>query len=341
MNEKSTERSDDRDEQTLERLLRLAGRRPEIPSDVESRVYAKVHDAWTTATSEPDRARVYARVHKAWQRKSRPAYRRFFIPAALAATVLLALAMLIQPQPEAPPPGIIGTVVKVVGGPGTGVSVDQDIVEGEMLRTAAGEGVSLMLAGGASVRIDEGSQVVFAARGRMTLELGRIYADTGDFVYRNNRLVIETPHGVVTDIGTQFSVQAADALLDVGVREGRVDVHDDGQEITAVAGERLLLRNGTADIEALAPHDAWWNWTAALAPAFDIEGKSLLEFLRWAARETGRELVFSDTELRLSAMRTDLHGSVADLEPLQAVVSVLSTTSFRYRIEADAIVIER
>jgi hypothetical protein len=92
---------------------------------------------------------------------------------------------------------------------------------------------------------------------------------------------------------------------------------------------------------AIAPHDPYWDWTASLAPVFDIENKSLLDFLRWAARETGRELVFEDNELRMSAMRTDLHGSVEDFEPLEAVESVLATTNFRYRLEADRIVIAR
>ena len=66
-----------------------------------------------------------------------------------------------------------------------------------------------------------------------------------------------------------------------------------------------------------------------------------MDFLRWAARETGRELVFETNELRMSAMRTDLHGSVSDFDPLEAVESVLATTRFKYRIEADKIVIEQ
>ena len=40
-------------------------------------------------------------------------------------------------------------------------------------------------------------------------------------------------------------------------------------------------------------------------------------------------------------MRTDLHGSVADFEPLEAVESVLATTKFDYRIEPDRIVLSR
>jgi hypothetical protein len=40
-------------------------------------------------------------------------------------------------------------------------------------------------------------------------------------------------------------------------------------------------------------------------------------------------------------MRTDLHGSVENFESLEAVESVLATTNFHYRIQADRIIIER
>jgi ferric-dicitrate binding protein FerR (iron transport regulator) len=161
-------------------------------------------------------------------------------------------------------------------------------------------------------------------------------------MYRDRGMIIHTAIGSVTDVGTQFAVGVTDDRLDVAVREGRVDVSRSADEFVAVAGERLRLGHGEqAIVDALAPNDAFWNWTTALAPVFDIENKSLLEFLRWVARETGRELVFEDNELRMSAMRTDLHGSVADFEPLEAVESVLATTNFRYRILADRIIIER
>jgi hypothetical protein len=94
-------------------------------------------------------------------------------------------------------------------------------------------------------------------------------------------------------------------------------------------------------VEQLAANDAFWNWASALAPALDLNDKSLLELLRWAARETGLELVFEDDELRMRAMRTDIHGSVSNFTPLEVLESVLATTTFRYRIEADRIVIQR
>jgi hypothetical protein len=201
--------------------------------------------------------------------------------------------------------------------------------------------MSIVLGSAESLRIDEQTILVVDAQDEFRLIQGRVYADTGDLMYRDRRLVIETMMGSVTDIGTQFSVGIADDLIDVAVREGRVDLSQDSAQFVAVAGERLQIhRDEGVSIDTLAAHDPYWNWTTQLAPAFDIDNQSLLDFLRWAARETGRELVFESNELRMSAMRTDLHGSVDDFNPLEAVASVLATTRFRYRIETDRIVIE-
>jgi hypothetical protein len=154
--------------------------------------------------------------------------------------------------------------------------------------------------------------------------------------------VIETGSGSVTDVGTQFSVDARGGSLDVAVREGRVDIRADQDEHVAVAGERLLLEPGQEPkLEEITPHDDYWGWVSKLAPAYDIENRSLLDFLRWAARETGRELVFEDNELRMSAMKTDLHGSVQGFLPDDAILAVLATTNFHYRIVDDRIVITR
>jgi hypothetical protein len=40
------------------------------------------------------------------------------------------------------------------------------------------------------------------------------------------------------------------------------------------------------------------------------------------------------------AMRTDVHGSVKGLTPDEALVSILATTTVRYKIENDRIIIE-
>ena len=337
--------SQDRDDETMQRLLRLAGPRPPIPADVEARVYERVHREWQTASQPPDGSRVYRFVRREWEKDTtRRPYRRWALPAALAASVVLAVTVVLQPPPSAPARVTIGTVARVVDAAASGAlpAAGQPVYAGDVLATGAGQKLSVVINNAVSLRLDEDTTLAAVARDEFRLESGRVYADTGDFMYRDHGLVVHTPMGTVTDVGTQFAVQLAAGALDVAVREGRVDVSRGADEFVAVAGERLRLQEDeAAQMDAIAPHDPYWDWTTSLAPVFDIENKSLLDFLRWAARETGRELVFEDNELRMSAMRTDLHGSVEDFEPLEAVESVLATTRFRYRLEADRIVIER
>ena len=342
MSDKTNQRSlSERDDETMQRLLRLAGPRAPIPEQIAARVYANVHREWQASSRSPDGERVYRHVRREWRKDAtRRRYRRWALPVALAASLVLAVTIVMQPQPSAPGSPAIGTVARAVGDslPLPGATVHA----GDVLATGAGEGLSILVNNVESLRLDQDTTLVVVAKNEFRLDGGRIYADTGDFMYHDRGLLIETPMGSVTDVGTQFAVQVAADGLDVAVREGRVDVSRGASEFVAVAGERLgLAPTGDPLVESVEPHDAFWDWAGRLAPVFDIENKSLLDFLRWAARETGRELVFEDNELRMSAMRTDLHGSVADFEPLEAVESVLATTKFRYRILGDRIVIER
>jgi ferric-dicitrate binding protein FerR (iron transport regulator) len=329
-----------RDEAALARLLRLAGPREDVPPDAAARVYAEAHKAWSAGQpAAAGESRVYTQVKREWWRNVRPRW-QWILPLATATGVVLAVALALRP---APPPDVrvvpAATIVRSIGGgqpEGTSLNV------GDRIDTSSGEGLALRLTNADSLRLDENTTIEFVARNRLVLESGRIYADTGDGIYNDAGLVVETAIGVIKDVGTQFAVQVAAGALDVAVREGRVDVEQVDRTIVTVAGERMALTQGEApDFSKLTPHDEWWGWSTALAPAFDLENQSLLEFLRWVERETGRELVFEDEELRLSAMRTDLHGSVADFDPLEALQSVIATTRLRYRVEPDRVLILR
>lgn len=334
------------EEATIGRLLRLAGERRRIPPGAEARIYRRVEEEWRRATSTPAGERVYRAVHEAWRRNHGRPFRRFALPVALAASALLAVIIVLRPAPLSAPGSadhVIGSVARVVVSEQTGLPrPGSRIVRGQRVATAAGEGISVRITGSESLRLDENTTVIFDGRHELTLMAGRIYADTGDLVYRDRNLVVTTPAGRITDIGTRFVVALEDALLEVAVRDGRVDVVRGATEHMAVGGERMTLAaDGDVEIEHIEPHDDYWHWAASLAPVYDIDGKSLFDFLRWAARETGHELVFGDEELRLAAMRTDLHGSIRGFTPIEAVESVLATTAFTYRIESGRILVER
>jgi len=337
------DRVDITDEKTMARLLELAGPRADIPQSIEARVYNRVHQAWKECPPAPRTERVYARVRREWKASERRySIRRWALPLALAASVAIAISVIMQPMQTTSVLAPAATVVKSDAGGGRLPAAGSEFFAGDRITTGSGQGLSLALTGAESLRLDADTVLVVETTNRFRLVRGRIYADTGDLVYRARPLMIDTPFGVVTDIGTQFAVASTAERLEVGVREGRIDLDHTVGNHTAIAGEVLRIgQAGEAEYSTVGATDEYWDWATALAPNFDIESKSLLEFLRWAARETGRELVFADQDLRLDAMRTDLHGSVAGFAPLEALNSVMATTTFSYRIEADRIVIER
>ena len=328
--------------ESLAKLMKLAGERPEISLTVESRVYHQVQKEWRNATAEPNGDRVYAKVHKSWRRDSlRSLVLRWVVPMGVAATAIIATFMVSEPQLI--PVQAVASVAHVVGdGPlSSKYSEGASVHLGEVINTGPEEGLSLLLARSESLRIDANTQIRVDAADRFTLLAGRVYVDTGQFVYRNGGLKIDTDFGLVTDVGTQFSVAATDTGLDVAVREGRVDVRDESVTYAARMGERLKLVPGqAAELAELNPHDDYWNWINELTPTYDMTNKSLLDFLKWAARETGRELRFETNASRMFAMRTDIHGSVDGLTPEEALEAILLTTTVRYRIEDAQIIIE-
>jgi hypothetical protein len=66
-----------------------------------------------------------------------------------------------------------------------------------------------------------------------------------------------------------------------------------------------------------------------VTPPYEIDNRPLLEFLVWAGRETGREVVFATPAAEAQAGQVVLKGSVAGLGPDQAIDAVLVSTSLR------------
>jgi hypothetical protein len=154
----------------------------------------------------------------------------------------------------------------------------------------------------------------------------------------SNPLRITTVVGEIEHTGTAFEVMSNDHSVRIRVREGRIRFVEANATLSAVAGTELLAVPGAS--VAQRPVDTYgrdWQWIAALAPDYDIEGHPLIDFLQWASRELGRKLNFSDTHARQIAEQTILHGSVRGQLPVDALGNVLSTTSLAYEIRGDAI----
>jgi cytochrome c-type biogenesis protein CcmE len=310
-----TEERDD----LVARLMQFAGPRPPIRADLQARVHDKVQLAWLSSLP-------------------RRRANRWAVPLALAASIIVAIALTLRPSDT--PLRTIGTVARVVGG--TAMTVGQNVHPGDTLRTIAGQGISVSLPAGLSLRIDEKTSLRLDGHNEFTLLSGQVYADSGQQIYRDRHVTIHTATGSVTDIGTQFAVQVVDDDLAVAVREGKVDIAAGQKTHTALAGDKLLLKaDEEVVVDQISANDDSWQWAEALAPSFDSKDKSVMDFLKWAARETGKELVFTSDEARMAAMKAKLHGPVSDFTPHEATEAVLSTTTFDYQIDDHQIIIVR
>jgi hypothetical protein len=152
--------------------------------------------------------------------------------------------------------------------------------------------------------------------------------------------VLATPIGSVRHLGTQYEARLTDGELQVGVREGRVEIGTPRGPVLGSAGELLTISDASASRSRLAPSASQWKWVNEVTPPFSIEGRSVDEFLTWAGRETGRSIVYSSPAAKRQASSVTLRGTVEGLAPDLAVSAVLATTSLRPVVGDEQITIE-
>ena len=299
----------------IARLMRLAGPRPAIPDDTRARVHASVRREWRSAVA---RRRAL----------------RWAIPAAVAAGLLLVAVFGGRlPLSVAPPVATVAMGDARASASGTRLVSGDAVHAGDSL--AAGDGgLALAFEGGLSLRAAAHTAATIDGVDEITVSSGRVYSDSGPSNRHDRAMRVHTPVGSATDHGTQFAVGYEDGVMTVAVREGNVQVSAPRASYAADAGQKLTLQTGReAVFDEIAPYDRSWEWAAALAPPFDINERPVIEFLEWAARETGRELTFATDGARLAARAKQLSGSIAGLTPSEAIEAVLPTTRFVARID--------
>ena len=332
MNEAS--RDDLPDERDIAALLRAVGARPTAPASDMAEVRAAVATEW--------RATVAAR-----QRQQR--VRRFTGWAAAASVAVAACGVwlarpLLQSEPQ-----VVASLARVVGtveqnrgdGRWTPVASAGSIESGTRLRTDGDGRAALRLASGIELRLDARTLVALDDGSHATLAKGAVYVDAGEpSGTPGPEFDLATPAGTISHLGTQYAARIADRGVLVGVREGRVRVSTDQGDVIGNAGEELTVAAGAVSRAPLASTAASWNWVGSVTPPFDIEGRTVESFLVWAARETGRTVVYASPEAARQARSVTLRGTVAGLTPEEAVQAVLSTTSLQPQVQAEHIRVE-
>ena len=331
------------EEEIVRGLLEMAGPRPPIPQEDLDAITAAARSAWREQVRRRDAA---------------PAYRpRRTAVLALAAALAVAVGLVWwwvsrAPRGAASVPPTVARVEAVTGpvqletdtDEARTITKEEPIPLGAALRSGDGR-AALRLAGGATVRLDAESRLRFASATVLNLEHGALYVDTGAGTRPRAAIEVRTPIGTVRDIGTQFAVRVADhakTVLSVQVRDGAVRTEHRGHAYLTSAGQELVLHHdGRAERREVTAHGPAWEWVLEASPGFDIEGRSLREFLDWVSRETGWRVRYADAGLADSAAKIVLHGSIGDLRADRAPFAVLPGAGLEGKFEDGTLVVRR
>lgn len=314
----------EKDQDLVESLIRTGGRRSEPPADA----YVQVLNAASAAFRE---------------KTARRRERTWLLWAGAAAVLTFAVALVLRWSPPGMEREELARIVRVIGSAeqATGDAwrplgeTRDPLTQGVKLRTLAGGRAGLMLPGGTSLRMAAETEVILEARGRLYLQRGTVYVDSGRHASAAG-LEIVTPAGTARDLGTQFELQVAASALRLRVREGSVSIDRGGKSATGVAGEQLSIDLlGGIERAPIAPDAQEWQWTEAVAPLPDIDGKSAAMLIAWVARETGRRLRYESPTVEDRASAVILHGNIRNLPPLDALETMLATTDLEYVLDGD------
>jgi ferric-dicitrate binding protein FerR (iron transport regulator) len=325
-------------EDRIERLLRFAGPRPEVPVERSERVHEQVKADW--------------------QRGLRRRFqRRAVLWTTLAAAAALA-GFLVMPGAgdrvmgylEPAPQGPIARVEAVSGAVrfaarhneaserGRLVLVGDMLRAGATLETAERGRIAVRLDRGPSVRLDVESTVRFLSDAEIGLDRGSVYVDSGAL---QSPIEVHTAAGTVVDIGTQFEVRLRPQGMRVRVRDGSIQLERLGESFEAGAGTELEVDAAGAVRRREVPiYGPMWDWVLEVAPPFRLEGSSLSDFLAWVDQETGWSIRFAERRAELSAASIVLHGSLDGLRPDRALDAVLPTCGLTHTLDSGTLYIE-
>lgn len=265
----------------------------------------------------PAEAAAFAALHAEWLSRTAARRRRRLMTFGAAAAASLAVVAFAYTWLQSP---LLATIEHVEG---TDITWRDDrsqaqplgtlraLAEGQRLATGPGSRLALRWHDGGSLRLDERSRLEFVSAGAVRLTAGNLYFDSAvdNGSGAAPELAVQTPAGEVVHIGTQFMISVASDEVVLSVREGQVKVTGDGFDLVIAANEELDLRaDGTRDVTAIDGHGDRWNWAADVAPQLELEGRTTFDVTAWAARETGRRIIYESPSAETSARSHTLRG---------------------------------
>lgn len=336
MNERDTERSVG-NQDAVEVLLLQAAPRPAPPAADAQLVRETVRAEWRAVTGRFRR---------------RQQFRNLAIAASLLVAVALAFNGLQLGQVA---PTRVASIDKSQGpiyllgerAELTELSGSAVVSTGQTIVTGADGRIGLAWGTGGSLRVDEQTRIEFRSTDTVYLQSGRLYFDSTASGHAAGissgsgqgaaTLVIETPHGAVTHLGTQYMTFADDRRLSVSVREGQVQVDSRYYTDTASAGQQLTLTGSSRpSLVNFNGYGTAWDWIETVSPGAELDGRTVYEFLTWVGRETGLAVEFDSAEAEALARSETLRGTV-DTEPRNALRIWMLAVDLDWRMEEGVI----
>ena len=331
-NRDNTMRKDD----AVEAILEQAAPRPAPPTEDEQVVRDAVYAEWQAVTGRHIR-------------------RRRITNFAIAATVLLAVTVVFyQFRINDVAPLQVATIEKSHGsiyllGEQSELRELPDlaaIMTGQTIVTGSDAGIGLSWSHGGSLRIDANTRIEFVSDDEVYLRSGRIYFDsttiqqvaaiTGSGI-ASPGLAIETEHGRVTHLGTQYMTYVDDTDLTVSVREGQVAIAGVYRDEIAPEGKQLTISgSGSPTVLDITGYGKDWEWIEPMAPVPSFDGRPVHEFLNWVSRETGLRLEYEGDDAERLAADAFFNGTV-ETRPTLALEFWMQTIDLDYRIEGGVI----
>lgn len=207
------------------------------------------------------------------------------------------------------------------------------VYSGQVIQTGRDGLLGLNWGRGGSLRIDHDTRIEFIDAQTVFVHRGRVYFES-EPESGSDALILNTGHGSISHLGTQYMADVAARELVVSVREGRVMIAGDFHEKLANAGQQVRLQGRSRpEVVDVSTYGDLWAWTESLSPRIDLDNRSAQAFLEWVGRQTGYRVVFDSPAAEQLAVDTLLVGRV-EADPRTELRLRMLTTDLEYTFNA-------
>jgi hypothetical protein len=308
----------------IEALLKVAGKRLQPKESVKNEVYANVYAVWKQ------------------QNQSRLYQNRVFLVAASLFTFIGFYAFYFLNIEDTNPLNksiMLSGQIQVSHNQSDWNFLQRNGVlqAGDSIKTSNHNRLLVELNNGNVFRLDENSRIQLINENEINLQAGQIYIESNESI-ANNQLIIETDFGSIKHIGTQYNVKLSPDNIDVSVRKGKVMMHTNSVDKEILFGHALSVdKLGKNNVTKITSFDSTWDWTQKISPIFDIQDKSIKQYLIWVSNETGYPIQWNGSGTENAANKVSLSGSIKGISPLESLDVILPTTNFNYKISQDVL----